>query len=97
MAKTAVYSWRLNPELKAKLEEEARRRETSVADLLEGISRDWLAQSQTTEDEEEARLRAAAMCFAGSIRGGDPHRAEQARDRIRQKLKRRHASSPRPS
>lgn len=97
MAKTAVYSWRLTPDLKERLEEEAHKQKTSVADLLEGISRDWLARNRGSEDEaEQKRLQVAALKFAGTIRGDDPDRAEKARDRVRQRLNLRRASSPHP-
>jgi hypothetical protein len=67
MAKTAVYSWRVTPELKAELEERARREGRSLAEMLEEISRAWLRESRSAEDaEEQARLHAAARRFAGA-------------------------------
>ena len=94
MKKSEVYSWRISPEFKAALEEAARDQGTSVAQLLERIVKAWLDRAAADGDEEalQRRLHAAAEKTIGTIRGGDPHRAEQARDRVRQKLRRRYAS-----
>lgn len=94
MAESTVYKWRLSSDLKEDLEEEARKQETDLADLLDGISRDWLARTREPVDEqEEERLRAVGLRFAGCISGGDPGRAEEARERIRKRLVQRHAST----
>ncbi|HXV64220.1 MAG TPA: hypothetical protein VEK15_26200 [Vicinamibacteria bacterium] len=94
MNKTEVYSWRLCPELKARLEEAARDEETSVAQLLEKIAREWLALSRREDDdvEEQQRLHREAARHVGSIHGGDPRRAQEASDRVRDKLKKKHVS-----
>jgi predicted transcriptional regulator len=42
MAKSAVYRWRLDPELKRRLEEAAHAEKTSVARLPDHIVREWL-------------------------------------------------------
>jgi hypothetical protein len=89
MAKTEVYSWRLDPVLKGELEQSARRRGVSIAELLEGIAGEWLAQdgySRLREADEQQRLRANATRFIGSFAGGDPERAAQAKQRVRQRL-----------
>ena len=95
MKKTEVYSWRISPELKTMLAEAARAEGTSVARLLERIVTAWLEQAAADGDEAavQQRLHAAAEKTIGTIHGGDPHRAEQARDRVRGKLRRRYASS----
>ena len=91
--KGEVYSWRLSRELKDDLEEAARREGLSLARLLERIARDWLkARSSAAEDDEaeQERIRARAMRFVGSIQGGDPDRAANARERVREVLARKY-------
>lgn len=92
--KSEVYSWRLAPDLKDALEDAARRERVSVSRLLEQIAREWLKASAQTaaedEEAEQARLRAVAMQFAGTIRGGDPDRAAEAGKRVRERLARKH-------
>jgi hypothetical protein len=93
MAKTAVYSWRVEPELKAELEARARREGRSLAELLEEISRDWLRESQSAGDaEEQARLRAAAERFAGTVEIDDPDLSARVRERVRERLMRGHGA-----
>lgn len=95
MKKTEVYSWRISSEVKSALEEEASAKGISIAQLLDGIVQAWLKDGSADGDEQalQQRLHAAAETVIGSIHGGDPHRAEQARSRIRGKLRRHHASS----
>lgn len=91
--KTEVYSWRLSPDLKNDLEEAARRERVSVAQLLERITRAWLkARGSAAEDDEaeQERLRAIAMQFVGTIRGGDPDRAAEVSKRVRELLARKY-------
>lgn len=92
MIKTEVYSWRLSLDLKAKLEDAAQSEDKSMAELLEQISREWLERCRLTAsfEEQEERLRAAAMKCAGSIEGKDPGRAENARALVRARLASRH-------
>jgi hypothetical protein len=85
MNKTEVYSWRIDPEMKSVLEHAARVENTGIAQLLDRIVSDWLARGSIFVEDEEVQRRlhkAAVQCF-GKIRGGDPHRAEKARQRIR--------------
>lgn len=86
--KTHVYSWRLQSGRKAALEEIARRQNRSVADLLDEAVDQWLSERVDTEKEEalQQRLRQAAATAIGSVAGGDPDRAEQARTRLRAML-----------
>lgn len=95
MKKTEVYSWRITPELKIAIEEAARVEGTSVARLLDRIVTAWLERAAADGDEEAVQrcLHAAVEQTIGTIHGNDPHRAEQARNRVREKLRRRHASS----
>lgn len=91
--KTEVYSWRLSRDLKWALEEAARREHVSVSQLLERIAREWLktsAPAAENDEAEQARLRAVAMQFAGTIRGGDPDRAAEAGKRVRDLLARKY-------
>jgi hypothetical protein len=91
--KTEVYSWRLSPDLKDDLEEAARRERVSVARLLERIARQWLkARAAAVEDDEaeQERLRAVAIQFAGTVRGGDPDRAAEVSKRVRELLARKY-------
>jgi Ribbon-helix-helix protein, copG family len=91
--KTEVYSWRLSPDLKDDLEEAARRERVSVSRLLERIAREWLkARAAAAEDDEaeQERLRAIAMQFVGTIRGGDPDRSSEVSKRVRELLARKY-------
>ncbi|MCP4653997.1 MAG: hypothetical protein GY856_01125 [bacterium] len=95
MTKSAVYSWRLSPDLKLALEEAARESRESVGKLLEQISREWLARRSSRDDGEEQRhLHAAAAGYFGTVEGGDPDRAAKAREMLRERLarRRRHGS-----
>jgi hypothetical protein len=92
--KSEVYSWRLAPELKADLEEAARRERVSVARLLERIAREWLkARAAAAQDDEaeQERLRAIALQFVGTLRSGDPDLSEKVSERVRERLLRAHA------
>ncbi len=90
MSKTAVYSWRLQPELKSALTEAARQNQESIAELLERIAREWLTSAASPEDEEQQRrLHSEAAKFLGGIDGGDPDRASNARQLLRARLARR--------
>lgn len=92
MAKTDVYSWRLDPATKAALEDAARERKVSVAAVLDEIVAEWMAGRENGEGiEGQRRLHRAASRFVGSIAGGDPARAESSRDRLRERLKWRHS------
>ena len=85
--KTDVYSWRVSRSLKERLERAAIEGDRSVADLLREIAEDWLARAPTADEEsaiEAARRR--ALRLAGSVSGGDPHRAERARELLRARL-----------
>jgi hypothetical protein len=90
---TEVYSWRVSRELKSDLEQQARIRKTSLSAVLNLAVRDWLKQTTATvgEDQEQRRLHEAAMKCVGAFAGGNPRRAETARQAIRERLKRRNA------
>ena len=92
--KTDVYSWRLSRARKATLEEAARAERTTVAELLDRATDEWIRSRQLgigADERDQARLRHAAMRFVGVLHGGDPHRSRQARVRLRARLARRRA------
>lgn len=98
MRKTEVYSWRLDPDLKQRLEAAARAEGTSVGSLLDRITRDWLGTHRPDEDEEamEQRIRAEAAKWIGSIRGSDPTRSLRAKEIVRERIRAKHRATQRP-
>jgi hypothetical protein len=90
---TEVYSWRVSSELKSDLEREARLRKTSLSAVLTMAVRDWLRQSATNVegDEEQRQLHEAASQCLGAFADGNPRRAENARQAIRERLRRQNA------
>lgn len=93
MPKTEVYSWRLSTELKRRLEAQARRRRTSVSELVDRIVRDWLDSPADPDAEAELAYDAAQRCL-GSLSGGDPARSRRVRETVRRKLRARRSSRP---
>jgi hypothetical protein len=93
MAKTQVYSWRVAAETKAELQRAAKRANQSVSGLLDRIVREWLdaLRSNGGDLAEQQRLHAAAAKCIGVLRGGNPHRAEEATRAIRARLAASHA------
>lgn len=62
MNKTEVYSWRVDPELKAELEAAARAEKTSVGDLLDQAARKLLDTRKKPESKaDQARRRQAFL------------------------------------
>lgn len=98
MQKTEAMNLPAPRSLKEELEEAARSRHTSVADLLEQIVREWLDRSrgkkakaaEDDDEEQQKRLRAELMKLAGSIEGDDPYRAENARQLVQERLARKY-------
>jgi predicted transcriptional regulator len=93
--KTTVYSWRVTLERKAALEELARKRRRSVAELIDEAVNQWIAHEVTNDGDEAAQreMRQRAALAIGRIAGGDPRRAEQTSERVRQKLRRLRSES----
>jgi hypothetical protein len=94
MTKSAVYSWRVSPETKAALEEEAHRTGESLSALLDRIAQEWLQARRrhaAGSDAEQLRIRALASKAIGRISGGDPMRAERAKGTLRERLRKRRA------
>lgn len=98
MSKSEVYSWRLDPELKERLEHAARAERMSIGGLLDRIARDWLGRQRSDEDDETAqrRLRAGAAKWIGAIQGDDPTRAERAREIVRKGIQAKRRATQRP-
>lgn len=88
MRRSEVYSWRVATEVKAALEEEARRDGEIVGTLLERIALEWLGarRRETDADDAQARLHALAPETFGTIAGGDPDRSATVRTAIRRRL-----------
>jgi hypothetical protein len=91
--KTEVYSWRVSPQRKADLEDEARREKTSLASLLDQITGEWLEErrgSRNGDEAEQAAIRRRVMATVGSIRSGDPTLSSRAREIVRERIARKH-------
>jgi Ribbon-helix-helix protein, copG family len=98
--KTEVYSWRLSVELKAGLEEQARREGRSVSALLEELASQGLRVRRNGESDDEAQqsaIRKRAQSAIGSIRGSDPTRSERAGQLVREIIVKKHAKESRAS
>jgi hypothetical protein len=92
MAKTEVYSWRVDPATKMGLEEEARREGISLAELMDRMSRSYLEERRRPNDDELEQTRiqaAAAKCF-GTIAAG-PYFSENVREKVRARVRARFA------
>lgn len=89
--KTEAYSWRLSERVKMDLEREARARKMPVSSILDMAVRDWLKKAGDSSEYEEGqwRLHAVAAQCLGVLTGGNPRRAEMAREAIRARLRRR--------
>lgn len=89
MSKTEVYSWRLEPRLKERLEDAAREEHVSMGRLLERIALDWLGRNRGGESEEalQLRLHAEAEKWVGSIPISEgPYTRQRIRQKIRNQL-----------
>ena len=64
-----------------------------AASLIDIASREWLDSHELPVDdaEEQRRLQAQVAPLIGSIHGGDPNRAEEASQRVRDILAKKHA------
>ena len=95
MAKSEILTWRLTPDLKNTLERRARQEGRSVAGLLDRVVQDWLRNGKSDADDEaeQARLHREVAKYIGTISGGNPRRAESARETIRARLTQAHERS----
>jgi predicted transcriptional regulator len=92
--KSEVYTWRVSPEVKASLEEAARKTNRSVARLLDEFVAerlDAIGQRDEAEMDNQRRLHARAARFAGRFSGTDPRRSERTKARVRARLTERRA------
>jgi hypothetical protein len=92
MTKSEVYSWRLDPDLKRRLEEAAHEEKTSIGALLDRIVRDWLGGRRPDEDEEalQQRLHATAAEVFGTISLGlGPYTRQRIREKVTTNLSER--------
>jgi predicted transcriptional regulator len=91
MGKTEVYSWRLSPDMKRRLEEAARRERRSVGSLLEEIVAAHVDAQHADSPGDAAHQRAlhrSAARFAGCLESGDPQRGTNVRTRVKARLSR---------
>jgi hypothetical protein len=94
MSKTEVYSWRVDADLKQRLEDAAREERVSVGRLLERMARDWLGHKRLGESEEELqrRLHAEAEKYIGTLSLGEgPYTRDRIRRKVRENLKAKRA------
>ncbi|HXC48437.1 MAG TPA: hypothetical protein VNU20_09090 [Candidatus Sulfotelmatobacter sp.] len=85
--KTEVYSWRLTPSRKARLERVARSRNLKIAQALDIAVDEWLAKyPEELADEEQKRLHAIAARIIGSVTSGDRHGSTTVRQTVRKRL-----------
>jgi hypothetical protein len=90
--KSEVYSWRVSTGLKTDLEREARRRKVSLSTVLDLAAREWLDKggAETDGEEQQLRLKKAASKCLGILASDNAHRSENARQDVRERLRRRH-------
>jgi len=94
VAKTEVYSWRVDADTKAELQRAARRSNQSLGGLLAQIVREWLdAHPNSIDAAEQKRLHEAVSKYLGVLRGGTPYSAENTRRVIRERLARKYGRS----
>jgi hypothetical protein len=94
MAKTEVYSWRIDADTKAELQRAAKRSNQSMSGLLDRIVRKWLdAHRNSADAAEQKRLHEAASKYIGVLHGGTPYSAEATRLVTRERLARKYGRS----
>jgi hypothetical protein len=94
MAKNAVYSWRLDSDLKMNLDTQARVQGKTLAEVLNTLAKRWLEEQKEQNAEleaEQARLRSIAAKFVGCISGGDPYASEKVREVVGKRVRERNA------
>jgi hypothetical protein len=100
-SKSEVYSWRLSPELKTKLQAAARDEKTSIGAVLDRVVREWLdARMPSAEEdaEQQRRLRERVMRTVGTASVGlGPYTNERVRQVITENLERKYGANRRPA
>ena len=89
-----MYTWRVSSAMKASLEEAARNKKRSVAQLLDEIVSEGLGAAEKQNEAEvnnQRRLHARVARFLGCMTSGVARRSERTRELVRARLKRRHA------
>jgi len=90
MAKTEVYSWRVEPGRKMALESAARMAGRSLSDVLDEATEQWLkarTPNRADNDAEQHRLHAALLKCAGTISGGGRYDSENVSKLVRKRLR----------
>ncbi|MBV8773680.1 MAG: hypothetical protein JO166_15340 [Deltaproteobacteria bacterium] len=91
MLKSEVYSWRVDADTKAQLQQAARHYNQSLGGLLTRIVREWLDTHPNEADvAEQKHLHEAASKYIGVLHGGTPYSAEETRRVIRERLARKY-------
>ena len=93
MGKAGVYKWRVPPSLQAELKRVARERKVTISWILDRAAREWLSRNRTFEpydEETQRKLHAKVERYVGVLTGDDPHRAENARELVRKRLRERY-------
>ncbi len=93
MAKTEIYSWRLDPEIKMGLEQQARRHGISLARFLDRTARQVIEDGRrdSRDGAEQARLHVIAAKYAGVFAGSDRFASEQVSEVVRNYITKRNA------
>jgi hypothetical protein len=88
-----VYSWRLTAEQKSDLERAARLQKVPVSSILSMAVQDWLQKTgrELSEEDQQRQLHEVAEKHLGAFAGRNSRRAENARQTIRARLRKRHA------
>jgi hypothetical protein len=90
--KSEVYSWRLEPEKKADLENELRHEGTTLSKLLDDMTDNWLhyrRNGRAGDDAQLAALRRRVMATVGTIHSARPHLASKSREIVRERVVRK--------
>ena len=99
MNKSEVYSWRLEPALKAELEAAARSEKTNLANILDRLARQWLGTRQLSEEEDaeqQRRLRERVLKAVGTVSIGGPSATnKRVRQVMGEYLEKKHRASQR--
>ncbi len=84
--RTSVYSWRLDPERKAALEEAARREGTTVSELLDRATDALLRASDSANDEAyQTELHEKLQKSIGALAQGRGGHAARVREVVRRR------------
>jgi predicted transcriptional regulator len=95
MAKTEVYSWRVDPDLKRELEATAQANNTSVGAVIERACRSWIERSDqntaAVESEVARRRRVLLEIFADALAADDggPSAASATNENVRKAFARK--------